>query len=312
MAEPKELNNHEHALIFEVKGNSLDDGPGIRTVIFFKGCPLDCVWCHNPESKSNRMELSFDKNECIMCETCREVCTENALDRENPYYIDRGKCNLCMRCVEECPSGALSPVGRYWTIKELTTEIEKDIPFFRTSGGGITLSGGEPTLYMDFISGLLKEVHARRINILLETCGLFDPDRFMDLVYPRLDTIYFDIKLYDENDHKRFCGTSNRRILQNFAHLSTACRKDGVELLPRIPLIPGITSTADNLSAIAQFLKEHDIHQVEILPYNPLWFDKCEKIGEKNSLAKDKNMKDWMPAEQIEHCKTIFKGFDIR
>ena len=307
-----DANTNETALIFEVKGNSLDDGPGIRTVIFFKGCPLDCVWCHNPESKSGGIELSFDKDACIMCDACREACSVNAHDRDNPYYIDREKCTLCMRCVEECPSGSLSPVGRYWTISELITEVEKDIPFFHTSRGGITLSGGEPTRYMNFIARFLKEVASRKINTLLETCGLFDLQHFLDSVYPWLNIIYFDIKLFDEGEHRHYCGTSNTSILENFTRLSTRCRKDGVELLPRVPLIPGITATKDNLAAIARFLKGLDIHQVELLSYNPLWFDKCVKIGEKSSCEEIDTLKQWMPTKQIEQCRAIFKGFDIR
>jgi len=312
MAIHTDSNTNDTALIFEVKGNSLDDGPGIRTVVFFKGCPLDCVWCHNPESKSGRIALSFDKEACIMCDACREVCTANALSRDNPYYIDRDKCTLCMSCVEECPSGSLSPVGRYWTTQELIAEVEKDIPFFHTSGGGITLSGGEPTRYMNFIARFLKEVAPREINILLETCGLFDLQHFLENVYPWLNIIYFDIKLFDEDKHRHYCGASNRSILENFTELSKRCRKDGVELLPRVPLVPGITATRDNLTAIARFLKGLDIHQVGLLSYNPLWFDKCDKIGEKSSCEDMPAMTQWMPTEQIEQCRAIFKGFDIR
>ena len=312
MAIHTDTNTHEKALIFEVKGNSLDDGPGIRTVVFFKGCPLDCVWCHNPESKSGGIELSFDKDACIMCDTCREVCTEHALDKDNPYYIDRGKCILCMRCVEECPSGALSAVGRYWTIEELVAEVEKDIPFFRTSGGGVTLSGGEPTRYMNFIARFLREVASREIHTLIETCGLFDLQHFLDSVYPWLNTIYFDIKLFDEDEHRQYCGTSNRSILGNFAQLSARCREDGVELLPRVPLVPGITATEDNLRSIAGFLRRLGMRQVELLSYNPLWFDKCLKIGEKSSCEDTSAMRQWMPARLVEKCKAIFQGFDIR
>lgn len=312
MAVHTDTNTHDTALIFEVKGNSLDDGPGIRTVVFFKGCPLDCVWCHNPESKSGRTELSFEKDACIMCDACQHICTAHALDRNNPYYIDRETCTLCMKCVEECPSGALSAVGRYWTIDELVAEVEKDIPFFRTSGGGVTLSGGEPTRSMNFITSFLKEVSSSKIHTLIETCGLFDLQHFLDSVYPWLNAIYFDIKLFDEDEHRHYCGTSNRSILENFAQLSDRCRKDGVELLPRIPLVPGITATEDNLRSIAGFLKRLGMHEIELLAYNPLWFDKCWKIGEKSSCENTMAMRQWMPAGQIEQCKVIFEGFDIR
>ncbi len=312
MANTTHTGTEDKALIFEVKGNSLDDGPGIRTVIFFKGCPLDCVWCHNPESKKKTIELSFDSGECILCEACRKACPEGALDRHNPLYIDRDRCSLCMNCVDECPSGALSQVGRYWETAELMHEIERDIPFFRTSGGGITLSGGEPTLYMGFISELLKELKSRGISTLIETCGLFDLQVFLEALYPWLDIIYFDLKLFDDARHRTFCGASNRRILENFTHLSARCRQDSVELLPRIPLVPGITSTDDNLASIARFLKDLDMHEVELLPYNPLWFDKCEKIGGSSGFSTNESMKTWMPSEQTGHCRDFFAGFDIR
>ncbi len=131
--------SHERDLILEIKGNSLDDGPGIRTVVFFKGCPLNCVWCHNPESKKKAIELSWDSKECIGCKSCIEVCRANAISVKNPYYIDRSKCTLCFECVDVCPSGALSRVGKYMTVNEIMKEILKDKPFFITSGGGVTL-----------------------------------------------------------------------------------------------------------------------------------------------------------------------------
>lgn len=300
------------ALIFEVKGNSLDDGPGIRTVIFFKGCPLNCVWCHNPEGKSKTLEISFDKNECIMCGTCIEICPTGALDRENPFYIDRSRCTMCIKCIEKCPSGALSLVGQHLDIDDLLAVIEKDIPFFKYSGGGVTLSGGEPTMHMDFISLLLKRTRFLGINTLLETCGLFDLHSFMDKVYPWLNTIYFDIKIFDDTLHKIHCGASNRTILKNLEHIHCACRKDGIELLVRIPLIPGITATEDNLTSIARYLKDLGILDLDILPYNPLWFDKCDKIGKSHQSADDKTAGKWMTSEEIDHCRAIFDGFNLQ
>jgi pyruvate formate lyase activating enzyme len=165
---------------------------------------------------------------------------------------------------------------------------------------------------MDFLSKLLNSLKSKGINILIETCGLFDLQHFLSAIYPYLDIIYFDIKLFDENEHKRYCGVSNRRILDNFSNLSRICKKDNMELLPRIPLIPGITTTKDNLTAIAGFLKDLDIQDLEILPYNPLWFDKCDKIGENSPYKNHKKMREWMPTHQIEQCKKIFSGFEIR
>ncbi|MFW6113673.1 MAG: glycyl-radical enzyme activating protein, partial [Actinomycetota bacterium] len=203
-------------LILDIKGNSLDDGPGIRTVIFFKGCPLSCVWCHNPESKRTGPEISFDAGECIGCDSCIGVCERGALSRSNPVFIDRDKCDLCMRCVDECPAQALSSVGRSMMVEGIVEEVEKDLPFFKTSGGGVTLSGGEPTLFMDFASRLLRLLKSLSVHTLVETCGYFDYLDFKTSLYPYLDLIYYDLKLYDPEEHRKYCGVPNKKILENF------------------------------------------------------------------------------------------------
>lgn len=302
----------EQALIFEIKGNSLDDGPGIRTVVFFKGCPLDCAWCHNPESKKAKPEIRFDREKCVGCGTCLDTCPEKALDRGNPFFIDRGKCTLCSACVRECPSTALSLVGSPWDVEGLMREIEKDIPFFEASGGGITLSGGEPTLYMDFASDLLLSAKARGVGTLVETCGLFQMQRFMEGIYPHVDIVYFDLKLIDPLEHRKYCGVDNRLILENFSFLSRRCGADGKALLPRIPLVPGITATRENLMGIAAFLKGLGIGEVELLPYNPLWLSKPESLGSASPFPAEITMREWMPMSLVEECRGIFAGFGVR
>ncbi len=297
----------DRALIFEVKGNSLDDGPGIRTVVFFKGCPLNCVWCHNPESKKAQVEISFDREKCIGCGSCLAACPENALDKAETSFIDRKRCTLCMECTSACPSGALSQVGRYLHIDELMAEIEKDIPFFRASAGGITLSGGEPSLYMDFSSNLLQRAKLKEIHTLVETCGFFDYRKFMEALYPFLDTIYYDIKIFDPTEHKRLCGAPNEKILENFKLLAAECSRDGKELLPRIPLIPGATATSENLASIARFLKESGSARVELLSYNPLWLSALA-AGSVRSMRIGRSLGEWMPVSHGTVQETLF-GF---
>ena len=297
-------------LIFEIKGNSLDDGPGIRTVIFFKGCPLSCVWCHNPEGIRPDPALSFDQGECVACDACIEVCPKQALSRNSSVFIDRRKCDLCFLCVEACPSRALERVGREMTRAAVVDQVLKDKSFFTTSGGGVTCSGGEPTLAMDFLSELLQTLKTHGIHCLLETCGLFDRDRFTDLVYPHLDAIYYDLKFFDEALHKRFCGVGNAVILANFTHLLNLARKDGKDFLPRIPLVPGLTDTDDNLRAIASFLRSLQITKAGLLAYNPLWPEKSVKLGY-DSSGINQSMKQWLPAEKIHHCERIFRGYGI-
>lgn len=242
-------------LILEIKGNSLDDGPGIRTVVFFKGCPLSCVWCHNPESKRTGPEISFDPKLCVGCGACAEVCAEKAIDASSPGRVDRSRCTLCYDCADECPSGALSRVGRPMEVEEVVEEVAKDLPFFRTSGGGVTLSGGEPTLFMEYAGELLARLKEAGVNTLLETCGLFDFEAFERGVLPHLDTVYFDLKLMDPGQHARHCGTGNEVILENFRRLTAATADGAPDVLARLPLVPGITATGANLEAVAEFLR---------------------------------------------------------
>ncbi len=292
-------------LMLDIKGNSLDDGPGIRTVIFFKGCPLSCVWCHNPESKKSSQEIAFDKKECVDCGTCRKLCPMGALGPNNPFYIDRDKCDLCLKCVEACPSGALAKVGKKMTLPEIVSIIKKDLPFYQNSGGGVTLSGGEPTLFMEFTSALLQELKKLGLHTILETCGHFQLPQFDKLVYPYLDSIYFDLKIINPEEHKRFCGVPNDRIILNFKELYQRSLNKGVPILPRIPLIPGITATKSNLEQIAEFLRTNHVNHVAILDYNPLWHAKAEKIGLKPLVER----KSWMSKAEIRECQDIFKNF---
>ena len=196
-------------LILEIKGNSLDDGPGIRTVVFFKGCPLDCSWCHYPESKNYSVEISFDAGKCIGCDSCLTECSPGALSRKNKYFVDRSKCTLCFACVESCPSGALERVGAAIPVNEIVSGIIKDKPFFDTSGGGVTLSGGEPVSDMDFTSRLLRDLKKQEIRVLIETCGFFNLDRFATLIAPFIDMIFYGFFIIPLQYHDPFLWFSN-------------------------------------------------------------------------------------------------------
>jgi pyruvate formate lyase activating enzyme len=304
-------NEFKSPLILEIKGNSLDDGHGIRSVVFYKGCPLSCVWCHNPESKKASVEISFDAKACIDCGSCRNVCPEKALALDNPFYIDRGKCTLCFLCVEACPSGALDKIGKTMSIDDIIKKILPDKPFFDTSGGGVTLSGGEPTLYMEFTSQLLKELRQHNISTLLETCGHFDLGRFMDTLYPYLDIIYFDIKIIDSIAHKKYCGLSNKKILDNLRQISGTAKKDNKIFLPRTPLIPDITDTESNIRDIAVFLRNLNITEASLLAYNPLWHEKSDKVGVDDPYKKNKQMISFTEKSIVERCKEIFADTGI-
>lgn len=293
-------------LILEIKGNSLDDGPGIRSVIFFKGCPLSCVWCHNPESKKAVQEISFDAQTCIGCGACREVCPECALSTDNRFYIDRDRCTLCFQCVDVCPAGALDRVGSVMSVDDILKRILPDKVFFDTSGGGVTLSGGEPTLFTEFSSQLLKTLKHEGIHTLMETCGMFDFSSFMEKLYPYLDTVYFDIKLISGEQHRRHCGVDNKKILENFKALHRAALQNGKRLLPRTPLIPDITDTKENIEEIAAFLKSLKVREAALLAYNPLWHDKSDKVGVDNPFKTRKTMISFSGRDVFERCKAIY------
>ena len=298
-------------LILEIKGNSLDDGPGIRTVVFLKGCPLSCAWCHNPESKRAGAELSFDAGECAACDACIEACGRAALDRGRDDFVNRERCDLCFRCVEVCPSGALSRVGREMDVDEVVSACLPDIPFFKTSGGGVTLSGGEPTMFMDYCSRLLAALKAEGIHTIVETCGLFDIEDFEHLVLPYSDAVYYDIKILEPARHKELCGVSNERILSNLSALASRACSGDFELLARIPLVPGMTATTENLRAAADFLKEAGLGRVDLLSYNPLWLAKSRKIGQPDALERDSSMTGFMKHSEVLSLRELFEGFEI-
>ncbi len=298
-------------LLLEVKGNALDDGPGIRSVIFFKGCLLSCQWCHNPESIPKQVEISYDKNLCVDAQACLESCPETALSKTNPLFIDREKCTMCFRCVEACPSTALTRVGEETTVDNIFNKVVKYNSFYETSGGGVTLSGGEPTMFMEFTSELLQRLRAGGIHTLLQTCGLFPYDRFMELLYPYLDLIYFDIKIFDRDDHRRFCGVKNNAILDNFARLQKEYEQGGVEILARTPLVPGMTSDPQNLAGIARFLRRHNVTRAQLMEYNPIWHDKSERLGNPVRLGEGDPLRQWMPKGEVEECRKIFRAHGL-
>jgi pyruvate formate lyase activating enzyme len=295
-------------LILEIKGNSLDDGPGIRTVVFFKGCPLSCLWCHNPESKTTGVEISFDRKECIGCGTCIESCPLSAVSKDNPDHIDRSKCNLCMICADKCPARAITAVGKSMSMDEVIEVIKKDIPFYKTSGGGVTLSGGEPAMFIEYTSELLRKLRAIGVHTLIETSGYFKFEEFNNKLYPYLDTIYMDLKIMDPKEHEKSCGVSNAKILENFSTLYKSFLEGGVRLLPRVHLIPGITAVEDNLKSIALFLKDNKASEVALLQYNPLWTEKSEKIGKSSSYGE----KNWISQSDLKKFESIFTELQIK
>ena len=299
------------SLITDIEGNSMEDGPGIRSVVFFKGCPLDCRWCQNPESKNIQAELWWDREKCIECGECMKVCPEGVISEDNPFFINRDLCTLCYKCVEACPSAALRQIGQEMGVDEIVQKVIRYKPFFKTSGGGVTLSGGEPTLSIEFTSALLKKVKEEGIHTLLETAGLFDLEKFESLILPYVDIIYFDIKLIDSSEHKQYCGIGNEQILNNFTSLYKKSLSEDFELMPRTPLIPGITDTSKNIQEIADFYNMQKVRNAIFLPNNPVWINKLEKLGREDGFDDKDEIRKFYDVEKEKEIEALFLKYGI-
>ena len=295
------------ALIFDIKRDCSEDGPGIRTTVFFKGCPLSCIWCQNPEGKETRVELSYKVVACHpdRCGTpCLAQCPEKCLDlTDGKIVIDRAICTACNRCCEVCPTGALEASGYSITLKDLLYRLMIDKPFYSSSGGGVTLSGGEVTQQMAFVGQLLKALKEEGIHTAIETSGFFNYRRFSELMLPWLDLIYFDLKLIDDDASRRYTGQSNRLILDNFSRL---IKSSMVPVIPRVPLIPGITTSEQNLQGIADFLASHGIDSATLLPYNPLWSDKAAGLEKPIKYQRT----TFMTQQEMNDCVVSFHRSD--
>lgn len=262
--------------IFNIHHFALDDGPGIRTTVFLKGCPLSCVWCHNPESMSPEPEIAFHRDHCIQCGDCESVCPEGAIEMSDEYRVCRERCSLCGKCADICPARALRIIGQYYTADELAAVLMKDRIFYETSGGGVTFSGGEPALHAEYLHPVMKELKRNGIHIAVQTSGMFDLNEFRARLLPYIDIIYYDIKLLDPEIHRKFTGAGNGTILGNFAEL---VNMNDCKLVPRVPLVPGITDTPENLIQTAGFLRSTGCQTCELLPYNSGGTGKIRTVG---------------------------------
>lgn len=286
-------------LIVNVRTNSLDDGPGIRTTVFFKGCPLACVWCHNPEAIDTHPEIAFLEKDCIACGECMPVCDPGALGTGPEVSFDRSRCDCCGACVDVCPTDALKRVGRYWDVDELLPLLLRDRPFYRNSGGGVTLSGGEATMFPRYVEELLARLRAEGIHTLVETCGLFRLETFCDRLLPHVDQVYYDVKFIDGELHQRYTARPNRVILDNLEALAERAPK---RILPRVPLIPDLTADLDNLRAVGAFLRRLGFSEASLLPYNPLWAEKAASVGRESGYRHE----GWLSSDEQADCEAAF------
>ena len=264
--------------ITNIQKFSIHDGDGIRTTVFFKGCPLKCEWCHNPETQRFEKEMEVDGEKCTGCGTCASVCPNGAVrmtEDHRPAW-DPKACTFCGKCENFCPAGSREIVGREYTVKELTKELMKDQMFYEESGGGVTFSGGEVmSMDMDFILAMAKELKRQDVTLTIDTCGYVPYERF-EKILPYVNTFLYDVKVMDPELHKKYMGTDNKLILENLVRLS----QDGARIYIRIPTIKEVNGNEENMKETIAFLKQHDIHPagVNLLPYHDTGSGKYAKL----------------------------------
>lgn len=263
-------------LVFDIKRFALHDGPGIRTTVFLKGCPLSCTWCHNPESQSPVAEVLFREDVCTGCSACVAACTEDAITlTKGVSGLDRSRCTGCGACADVCPTGARSLCGETKTVSALVDHVERDILFYDQSGGGMTLSGGEPLMQADFCVQILEACRRRRIHTTVDTCGYADAET-LRAVADAADLFLFDIKSVDDDRHRAAIGVSNRPILENLRQLNAW----GSRLWIRIPLVPGFNDDPAELQRIGALTSTIACAEaVHLLPYHAAGTGKNEQIG---------------------------------
>jgi pyruvate formate lyase activating enzyme len=290
-------------MIFDVKRYAINDGPGIRTAVFFKGCPLSCLWCHNPEGQSSQPQLMFRANRCTASKACIKTCPIGAIHWADGSITNWESCDGCGKCAEVCYSGAREMVGQMISVSQLMHEIERDIPFYDQSGGGVTFTGGEPMFQREFLQEILLACKDQDIQTVVDTSGHASWDGF-ELISPLVDLFLYDLKLMDEIRHLQFTGVSNQLILENLRRLS----KTGAHIIVRVPLIPGVNTDQGNIERTASFLADLvHLDGVELMPYHEIGLAKYAAMGIKYMLQGTKSAS----SEDIEVVEKIFLEYNL-
>ncbi|MHA1698342.1 MAG: glycyl-radical enzyme activating protein [Promethearchaeota archaeon] len=297
------------ALIVDIQRFSVHDGPGIRTTIFFKGCPLNCIWCQNPEAINPKPQLGYRPNRCINCKKCSKACPEKII-KKTPKKIKIEKCLVmtgCRACVNVCPSGALEVAGRYYTVKSTIDVILKDKDYYDSSGGGITCSGGEPTFQWQFVYRLMMECKRLGISTAMETCGYFSPE-ILNEIFEACDFLLFDLKHLDDDEHVKLTGRSNSLILKNLKVAKEMYDEvDDKKMFVRMPLIPGLNDQPEHLKAVEKFLLANGVREITLLPYHGLYLQKIDQFF----LKREKLKIEPYSKEQLDEVRSIFKSIKV-
>lgn len=266
----------ETGIVFNIQKFSLHDGPGVRTTVFLKGCPLRCRWCANPESQNPRVQLLYDANKCISCGTCGKNCPESAVSMEEGgrIHIHRQRCTACLQCCKTCPRQALTWAGEEKTVDEVFRVCMQDVPFYEESGGGVTISGGEGMIQPDFVETLILRLKEKGIHTAIETTGCVSAEVFRHLS-PLFDMLLFDVKHWDSAAHQAGTGVGNELIINN---LQWAVEQN-LDILPRIPVIPGFNDSLTDAKRLAQLIAESGLKRVQLLPFHQMGERKYEFLG---------------------------------
>ncbi|MEM2767058.1 MAG: glycyl-radical enzyme activating protein [Candidatus Bathyarchaeia archaeon] len=293
----------DKGIVFNIQRYCLDDGPGIRTTVFLKGCFLRCLWCDNPESWNPWPEVAHRDTLCIRCNKCMEVCEVKAiLVNKDGIRIDRQKCNNCGKCVEACVSRALRFYGRVMTVDEVFQEIIKDLQYYQFSNGGVTISGGEPLYQSEFTREILKRCREAKIHTCIETSGFGEANKLKEILeYTSL--VYFDIKHADSTVHMKLTGRPKDKILNNLELVANS----GVPVIIRVPLISGLNSSPENMKAIAEIMAGFRLDKVELLPYHAYGISKYKMLDRDYALGDMKRPSDL----ELKKAKEIFESYGI-
>ncbi len=267
-------------MIFDIKRYAINDGPGIRTAVFMKGCPLECWWCHNPEGQSRKPQLIFRLNRCKASQACLEACPRSAISWNEGPETHWEACDQCGKCAEACLAGAREIIGREMRVDELMAEIERDIPFYDQSGGGVTFTGGEPLLQTEFLQEALMACKMQNIHTVVDTSGQA-PWRNFRSILPFVDLFLYDVKLMDTEKHRKYTSVSNEKILDNLQKLS----KGKAPIIVRIPLIPGVNDDKENFELCGSYLTSlPHLEGVELMPYHTIGVAKYQALGMRYKL----------------------------
>lgn len=274
------VNYQEKGVVFDIQRFSVNDGPGIRTIVFLKGCPLSCLWCCNPESQRKEPDVMYDAKKCVGCGKCMKACVHGAIGPGNTTWVDRSKCVGCGECVNVCPTGALTLKGEVMTVSEVIHVLRRDAHYFRKSGGGVTLSGGEPLMQWKYARELLKACKAQGWDTAIETTG-YGSEEAIEAVIPYLDLVLLDCKSTDPVVHKRVTGVSNELIQKNARKIVSMANK----VIIRVPTIPTVNASEEEFHRIAEYAKSLGVDTVHVLPYHTLGQSKYEMLGKAYAMG---------------------------